>query len=69
MSVDFDRRSFLKGFAALSGTLAMPGFVAKSAASVLELTTKEIPDYEDWKDIFRLYRNLTRLHSHKFLYT
>lgn len=53
MSVDFDRRSFLKGFAALSGSLALPGFVAKAAASVADLTTKPVPEYNDWKDIFR----------------
>ncbi|MBR9909963.1 MAG: molybdopterin-dependent oxidoreductase [Gammaproteobacteria bacterium] len=53
MSVDFDRRSFLKGFAALSGALAMPGFVARTAASVLDLTTQAVPEYKDWKDIFR----------------
>lgn len=53
MSTDFDRRSFLKGFAALSGALVMPGFVASTAASVLDLSQKEIPEYDDWKDIFR----------------
>lgn len=53
MSVDFDRRRFLKGFAALSGTVAMPGFVAQAASSVLDLTSQKVPQYNDWKDIFR----------------
>jgi len=53
MSVNFDRRNFLKGFAALSGSLAVPGFVAKSAASVMDLTSQKVPEYSDWKDIFR----------------
>jgi DMSO reductase family type II enzyme molybdopterin subunit len=53
MSVDFDRRSFLKGFAALSGTVAVPGFVAKAAASVADISASEVPVYKDWKDIFR----------------
>ena len=53
MSVDFDRRSFLKGFAALSGSVAVPGFVAKAAASVSDLAGGAVPQYDDWKDIFR----------------
>lgn len=53
MSVDFDRRRFLKGFAVLSGAVAVPGFVAKAAAGVSDLTAGAVPKYGDWKDVFR----------------
>lgn len=50
MSVDFDRRSFLKASAAVGGGLALPSFVA-SAAGVL--AGARIPAYGSWKDIYR----------------
>lgn len=53
MSVDFDRRGFLKAFAAVSGSLAMPSFVARAADSIANLVEGTIPQYESWKDIYR----------------
>jgi len=53
MSVNLDRRGFLKGLAAVSGTLAMPSFVAAAAENVAALAKSTVPKYTDWKDIFR----------------
>jgi hypothetical protein len=50
MSVNFDRRSFLKGSAAVSGGLALPNFVVQAAEVA---SGKKIPVYGTWKDIYK----------------
>ena len=50
MSVNFDRRGFLKGSAAATGGLMLPSFVVEAA----ELTAAgKVPAYASWKDVYR----------------
>lgn len=53
MSVNFDRRNFLKGTAAVTGSLAVPSFVAQAAESVAALGKTAVPAYGSWKDVYR----------------
>lgn len=53
MSVNFDRRNFLKGTAAVTGSLAVPSFVAHAAENVAALTKKVTSTYGSWKDVYR----------------
>jgi DMSO reductase family type II enzyme molybdopterin subunit len=50
MSVNFDRRSFLKGSAAVAGGLTLPNFVVHAADVA---SGKSIPIYNSWKDVYR----------------
>jgi DMSO reductase family type II enzyme molybdopterin subunit len=50
MSVNFDRRRFLKGAAAAAAGLALPNFVVQ-AAEILH--GKGVPVYKSWKDVYR----------------
>ncbi len=49
MSVNFDRRTFLKGAAATAGGLALPSFVVQAAEVV---AGKRVPGYSSWKDVY-----------------
>ena len=50
MSVNFDRRSFLKGSAATAGGLMLPSFTIQAAEIV---GGKSIPHYSSWKDVYK----------------
>lgn len=50
MSVNFDRRSFLKLAAASASGLALPNFIVEAAEV---LAGKNIPAYVSWKDVYR----------------
>lgn len=50
MSVNFDRRSFLKGTVATAGGLALPNFVVEAAEVI---AGRKIPVYGTWKDVYR----------------
>jgi anaerobic selenocysteine-containing dehydrogenase len=50
MTVNFDRRGFLKSSAAATGGLMLPSFVVEAA----ELTAAgKVPSYASWKDVYR----------------
>jgi len=50
VSVNLDRRSFLKGVAATTGGLALPNFVVQAAEIA---GGGKIPQYSTWKDVYR----------------
>jgi len=50
MSVNFDRRGFLKGSAAAAGGLALPSFVVQAADVA---AGKSVPKYGSWKDVYK----------------
>ncbi len=50
MTVNFDRRGFLKAASAVGGELALPSFVVEAAELV---SGGAIPAYASWKDIYR----------------
>jgi len=50
MSVNFDRRRFLKGASVAAAGLALPNFVVQ-AAEILH--GKAVPAYKSWKDVYR----------------
>ena len=53
MSVDFNRRSFMKRSAASSITLMLPSFVATAGENLAALTGKNMPAYQGWMDVYR----------------
>ncbi len=50
MTVNFDRRGFLKGTAAATGGLALPSFLVQAAEIA---TGKTVPNYASWKDVYK----------------
>ncbi len=50
MSVNFDRRSFLRGAAVTAGSLSTPNFLVQAAQGLGGAT---IPAYKSWKDVYR----------------
>ncbi|NMG55175.1 molybdopterin-dependent oxidoreductase [Aromatoleum aromaticum] len=50
MSVNFDRRNFLKGSAATVGGLSLPSFIVEAAEVV---GGKSVPVFTSWKDVYR----------------
>lgn len=50
MSVNFDRRRFLKGAGVAAAGLALPNFIVQ-AAEILH--GKAVPVYKSWKDVYR----------------
>lgn len=53
MSVDFNRRNFLKTTAAAGITLSLPSFTARAAETFEALSEARIPAYNSWQDIYR----------------
>lgn len=49
MSVDFDRRAFLRAAAAAGGSLWLPNFVVQAA----QAGAPRIPEYASWQDVYR----------------
>lgn len=52
MSIDFDRRKFLKGSAGAAG-LALMSFTAAGGVSAKTLLAKPVPVYVSWQDVYR----------------